>query len=140
MKPIGVILAGYLALTLTGCATGSDTGEPAIGATPLAISPGTQNELAAYLGAVKSTRPGAFAVSEDGRDSYYVWCEDMVCDAVSYATPAIQHCRGISGKPCLALYVRDQPRVAFSRAEDRSGPGRHGSKKLRTLDVLTNMR
>jgi hypothetical protein len=146
MKRIGAVktrflegfLAGFLALALAGCATGG--GEPPIGTIPLEISPGTQNALDVYLRAVKSTRPGAFAVSEDGRDSFYVWCEDMVCDAVSYATPAIQHCRGISGKPCLALYVRDQPRVAFSRAEKSSGPGRHGSKKLRTLDVLTNMR
>jgi hypothetical protein len=134
MKQISLIVAGVLAITLTGCTTASS--DPVNGAIPLLISPGTQSELDAYLRHVKSTRPGAFAVSEDGRDSYYVWCEEMICDAVSYATPAILHCRAISGKPCLALFVHNQPRVAFSRADKRNGPGRHGSKKLRPVDIL----
>jgi hypothetical protein len=136
MNPIRANIAVSLAVAgffLAGCASGEP---PATYATPLEISPGTQGALDAYLRSVKVTRPGAFAVSEDGRDSYYVWCEEFSCDAVSYATPAIQLCRSISGKPCLALFVRNQPRVAFTRALDGDGTGRHGSRKMRPIELF----
>ena len=58
---IAVVL---LALALAACASPPAT--PPSG-TPIALSPATQGELAAYLGKVKVTRPGAFAVSPDGR-------------------------------------------------------------------------
>jgi hypothetical protein len=135
MKPIGRTFAASVTLVgmiLTGCAGG----EPVTPATPLSISPGTQGALDAYLRRVKVTRPGAFAVSEDGQDSYYFWCEEMSCDAVSYATPAIKLCRSISGKPCLALFVRNQPRVVFSRAQQGDGTGRHGSRKARPVELF----
>ena len=46
---------------------------------PIALSPATQGALAVYLRRVKVTRPGAFAVSPDGCNSFYTWCDDIAC-------------------------------------------------------------
>jgi hypothetical protein len=102
--------------------------------TPIEISTGTQSSLGDYLRKVKSTRPGAFAVSEDGADSYFYWCEDIQCYETSYGVTAKRGCEGISGKSCVVLYVRDRPRTSFTLATRVSTGGRHGSKKARAYD------
>ena len=71
MKIAASILAVALAAHTVPAQSQSSNG-------PLAISPATQGESSAYLAKVKSTRPGAFAVSPDGRTSYYTWCDDTV--------------------------------------------------------------
>ena len=102
--------------------------------TPIEISTGTQSSLGDYLGKVKSTRPGAFAVSEDGADSYFYWCEDIQCFETSYGETAKRGCEGISGKSCVVLYVRNQPRFHHALAMQPSTGGRHGSKRARAYD------
>lgn len=134
MKYTNATAAGVIALALTGCIAGPATSD--VGTQPIAISPATQSALGTYLQQVKTTRPGAFAVSEDGADSYFVWCEEMTCTEVSYATPAIKRCESLSGKHCVALYVRDQPRMAFARATKGDGLGKHGSKKAFPIEFL----
>jgi len=62
--------AALLVFTLSGCAANTDRQQAATDA-PQSIGETTSGELVAYLAKVKSTRPGAFAVSADGADSFY---------------------------------------------------------------------
>ena len=130
MKLSTIITAGALSLTLGALispaqAQSSDT---------IALSPATQGQLTAYLGKVKVTRPGAFAVSPDGRNSYYTWCDDIACATSNYSIPAQRGCQSLAGTPCVVLYVRNEPRRAFTRAEDAAPGGQHGSQEQRRLD------
>lgn len=113
------------AMILAGC-TGAPA--PTDSGPPIAISPATQGELASYLQKVKVTRPGAFAVSVDGRNSFYTWCDDTVCMISTYSIPALRGCQSFGGKECIVLYVRNEPRRAFTRASD-AAPGQHGSEE-----------
>lgn len=108
--------------------------------TPIAITPETNAEIAKYLRIVKATRPGAFAVSPDGRDSFFTYCEEISCAAPSYAQPALRGCQSFSGSPCQILYVRNEPRLAFTRTENAGSGGRHGSEEQRELDFDFNDR
>ena len=125
------IVAAAAALGLAACAT-----EPQLppSGTPIALSPATQGELAQYLGRVKVTRPGAFAVSPDGRNSFYTWCDDTACATANYSFPALQGCRSLAGTECLVLYVRNQPRLTSTRATDAAPGGQHGSQQQRAIE------
>jgi hypothetical protein len=122
------LLAALLALGLAGCAATDERATAAAPSDPVSIGNASSGELTAYLAKVRATRPGAFAVSQDGRDSYYTWCDDTVCKTSNYSIPALAGCQSLSGKPCVVLYVRNQPRFAFSRTVD-SEAGRHGSQE-----------
>jgi len=121
------------ALALAACASGAprDTGIE-----PITLSPATQAELTSYLAKVKATRPGAFAVSPDGRTSYYTWCDDITCMTYTYSMVALHHCQGLAGTRCVLLYRRDEPLVPFTRASVESGApdGRHGSQEQEPID------
>ena len=107
-------------------------------AAPIAVTPETNAEIAKYLRIVKVTRPGAFAVSPDGRNSYFTYCEEISCAASSYTAPALRGCQSFSGAPCTILYVRNEPRLAFTRTETAGTGGRHGSEEQRELDFDFN--
>ena len=113
------------ALALSACA--APYAAPA-SKTPIAITPETNAEIAKYLRIVKSTRPGAFAVSADGRDSFFTYCEEISCAAPSYTQPALRGCQSYSGAPCTILFTRNQPRLGFTRTEATGTGGRHGSE------------
>jgi hypothetical protein len=102
--------------------------------TPIAITPETNAEVSKYLRTVKTTRPGAFAVSPDGRNSYFTYCEEISCAAPSYTAPALRGCQSFSGAPCQILFVRNEPRLAFTRTGNAGSGGRHGSEEQRELD------
>lgn len=122
-----------LAPLIAGCAgNGEAVSEPASGA-PISISNATSGALTKYLALVRATRPGAFAVSADGRNSFFTWCEETVCRTSNYSIPALAGCRGLAGQDCVILYVRNQPRFAFSRTVD-SEPGRHGDQRQEPLE------
>jgi len=133
MKNLNVIAAGLFSFVIAGCVSGPAVSE--VNGKPIEIGTGTQSALATYLQQVKTTRPGAFAVSEDGKDSYAFWCEEMTCTAISYANPAVDYCESLSGKPCVALYVRNAARYTYTQARGGEGQGKHGSKK----SIPTNM-
>jgi hypothetical protein len=122
------IVAGIL-FALSACASEPKT----LPSGPVAISPRTEGELSAYLRKVKVTRPGAFAVSPDGLNSFYTWCNDTACATSSYTIPAQRRCQSLAGQPCVILYVRNQPRLTYSRS-DAAGEGRHGSEEQRRID------
>lgn len=124
------LAAAFLVLAAAGCATPSAPPP----ADPVAITPETQSEITKYLRVVKVTRPGAFAVSPDGRNSFYTWCEDTGCATASYSAPALRGCQSISGTPCVILYVRNEPRLAMMPNEDAAPGGRHGSEQQRRVE------
>jgi hypothetical protein len=132
LPQLRLLSVALLALALAACAANTDRQAPATGA-PQSIGESASGALIAYLARVKSTRPGAFAVSADGADSFYAWCDDIACVTQNYSMPALNGCRSISGKECFVLYVRNQPRFAFSRRVD--GPtGRHGSQEQPSIE------
>jgi hypothetical protein len=94
---------------------------------PIALSPATQGELAAYLQRVKVTRPRAFAISADGRNSFYTWCKDIACATLNYVSPALWGCRSLAGMDCFILYVRHEQRLLFTHTKM---PGKAVSKGL----------
>ena len=124
------IVAGVVMLALSGCAASEPKAPPG---GPIAISPQTDGALSAYLRKVKVTRPGAFAVSPDGLNSFYTWCDDTACATANYSAPALRGCQGLAGVPCVVLYVRHEPRLQYSRS-DTAAPGRHGSEEQRRID------
>ncbi len=129
MPPASGIAASLFVLALSACAT--QPSAPPTG--PIAISAQTEGELSAYLRKVKVTRPGAFAVSPDGLNSFYTWCDDTACATANYSAPALRGCQGLAGMPCIVLYVRHEPRLQYSKSES-AAPGRHGSEEQRRID------
>ena len=108
--------------------------------TPVAITPETNSEVAKYLRIVKATRPGAFAVSPDGRNSYFTYCDEIACATSNYSQPALRGCQSFSGAPCVILFVRNEPRIGFTRTQNAGTGGRHGSEEQRELDFDFNDR
>jgi hypothetical protein len=123
------LFAGAFLLALSSCASEPNT----LPSGPIAISPQTEGELSAYLRKVKVTRPGAFAVSLDGLNSFYTWCDDTICGTTSYTAPALRGCQGLAGQSCVILYVRHEPRLTYSSGNS-AGEGRHGSEEQRRID------
>jgi hypothetical protein len=125
------------AVILSACVT-----EPTVGPSgaPIALSPASSGELDAYLRKVKVTRPGAFAVSPDGRDTFYTWCDDISCATTDYAGKALRRCQSFSGAPCVVLYVRNQPRILSTRAADAAPGGQHSSEEQQPIDFDTHGR
>jgi hypothetical protein len=134
IKTIAAAILTPILLLLAACAP--NAAPPS--RTPIAITPETNAEISKYLRIVKSTRPGAFAVSADGRDSFFTYCEDISCAAPSYTQPALRGCQSYSGAPCIILFSRTEPRVAFTRTENAGTGGRHGSEEQRELDFDFN--
>lgn len=135
------IIAAFAALGLAsaiigGCGTPSSAPPPS---GPIPLSRQTDAALTVYLRKVKVTRPGAFAVSPDGRNSFYTWCDDTACAVSNYSIPALRGCQSQIGTPCLILFVRDEPRLAFTKTGE-DAPGRHGSEQQRRVDYDVNGR
>ena len=137
-RTIAVTLLAALAPAVLGLAACATPYAAPRSATPIAVTPETQGEIAKYLRIVKSTRPGAFAVSADGRNSYFTYCEEIACAASNYSQPALRGCQSFSGAPCVILYVRNEPRMAIGRTETAAADGRHGSEEQRELDFDFN--
>lgn len=133
MSQFSKLAAALLVSGLAACSTAdADRQAPTTGA-PQSIGETASGQLIQYLARVKSTRPGAFAVSADGADSFYAWCDDITCMTSNYSMPALNGCRSLAGKECFVLYVRNQPRFAFSRRVDGQ-TGRHGSQEQPAIE------
>ena len=124
-----IIVASLISLALSSCAATPET----LPSGPVAISPQTDSALATYLRRVKVTRPGAFAVSPDGHNTFNTRCDDTACATSSYTAPALRGCQSLSGQHCVILYVRHEPRLTYSR-DSNAGEGRHGSEEQRRID------
>ncbi len=130
-KIAAVIALGLAAAMVNGCA-GPSAAPPPDG--PVTITRQTDAALGVYLRQVRVTRPGAFAISPDGRNSFYTWCDDTVCAVSNYSIPALRGCQSLSGMPCLILYVRNEPRLQFTQTGSDAS-GRHGSEQQRRIDI-----
>ena len=130
------IAAALLAATALSACAAPNAAPPS--GTPIAITPETNSEVSKYLRVVKATRPGAFAVSPDGRSSYFTYCDDIACATSNYTQPALRGCQSCSGAPCMILFVRNEPRIAFTRSGTAGTGGRHGSEEQRELDFDFN--
>ena len=126
-----IALIATAALALAACAAPNAAPRSA---SPIAITPETGSEVAKYLRLVRSTLPGAFAVSPDGRNSYFTYCDEITCAVTNYSQPALRGCQSLSGTPCVIIYVRNEQRGAITRTETAGTGGRHGSEEQRQLD------
>lgn len=67
------------------------------------IGPKTNAALQSYFAAIGSVGSGAFAVSPDGRNSFYTYCVDTSCGGFSMTQDALLHCKGLAGTACVIL-------------------------------------
>ena len=59
-------------------------------------------------------KPGAFAISKDGRSAFYSWCQDIRCRAgPTYSQDALGSCQRQHGPDCVVFAVRDEIQVAY---------------------------
>lgn len=124
-------LAGTVAI-LSACAQTA----PVAGVEPLVISQSTNASLQQYLARIYPNLRGAFAVSPDGANSYYVYCPDISCSPPLYGGIAKTQCYSASGQECVLLYVHDEPRRAFTVNPQKTPTGHHGYRRARPLDEL----
>lgn len=109
---------------------------PAAGSDPLVLSQSTSRALQQYLAKV-DTYGGAFAVSPDGTSSYYIYCPDISCTPPLYSGIAKSQCSSLAGQECYVLYVRNEPRLAFTVADGKTADGgRHGYRRATPLNEL----
>jgi hypothetical protein len=81
-----------------------------------------------YLKQISSFSVAVFAVSQDGNDSYYVYCSEN-CSMGSLAKQALDECsRKASGKPCKIMAANRDLRIEFEVFES--------SKKLSSNDEI----
>lgn len=125
-------VAGVVAI-LAACAQTRPA--PAAGDDPLVLSQSTGRALQQYLAKV-DTYGGAFAVSPDGASSYYIYCPDVACSPPLYGGIAKSQCHSLSGQDCYLLYVRNQPRIAYTVANDKMATGHHGYRRAMPLNEL----
>lgn len=70
-----------------------------------------------YAEAIKPNRPGAFAVSVDGRNSYYIWCKELMCmGGPTYKHDALVACERY-GKDCVVFAFRGDILVNYEVEE-----------------------
>lgn len=73
----------------------------------------TNRNFQQYLAAIGINQPGAFAVSLDGRNSYYIWCREMMCmGGPTYKNDAKRACEKF-GKECVVLAYRKDTLVPY---------------------------
>jgi len=96
-----------LLFLLAACTSTQSTG------TKITLSQETAGSLQQYLGRVGSNQPGAFAVSRDGRSSYYIWCQDILCmGGPTYKSEALRRCEDY-GEDCVVLAYRNKTLIPY---------------------------
>ena len=67
-------------------------------------------------------RPGAYAITTDGRGVFYFWCEEIRCMAgKAYSTDAKDHCEAEYGTDCVVFAIRDEIKVQYEIRRTTSG-------------------
>lgn len=105
----GWLIAGLLALGAAGAVFGVADGT-ARAAAELGLDPEVWAAFEAYRA---ENRPGAFAVSEDGRSHGSSLCGAGACDPAAAKKAALQACRENAGGPCVIFAVRDDIKLAY---------------------------
>jgi hypothetical protein len=109
---------------------------PVAGVEPLVITQQSNSELQDYLKAIYPVWRGAFAISDNGKDSYYFYCPDAACTVALFGGIATAQCESLSGQHCSLLYVNSAPRVAYTVSTAKSVDGRHGSRRGWPVDEV----
>jgi hypothetical protein len=128
-----VLLAGAVAL-VSACAQTRPA--PAAGQEPLVISQSTNAALQQYLAKIYPNLRGAFAVSPDGQNSFYVYCPDISCSPPLFGGIAQSQCHSLTGQECLLFFVARDPRYAYTVAPTKTPVGHHGYRRARPVNEL----
>ncbi len=128
-----VLLAGVVAL-ISACAQTRPA--PAAGQDPLVISQSTDAALQQYLAKIYPNLRGAFAVSPDGQNSFYLFCPDISCNPPLYGGLAKTQCYSLTGAECILLYVGRDPRYAYTVSPTKTSVGHHGYRRATPLNEL----
>jgi hypothetical protein len=67
-------------------------------------------------------KPGAFAITKDGHNAFYSWCEDIRCVAgPTYSQDALNYCEREYGGECVVFAVRDDIKVEYEIVDSGAG-------------------
>jgi hypothetical protein len=127
------VLAG---ITMVASACAQTRPAPAAGQDPFVISQSTNASLREYLAKISPNLRGAFAVSADGANSFYVYCPDILCSPGNFSGIATSQCRSLSGQECYLFYAHHEPRMAYTVATEKTPIGHHGFRRGRPLSEL----
>lgn len=108
-----VFLAAVAAVTLLAGAGAAHAGA-------LRVHPTVWGWYQDYLKKIGSTKPGVFAVAEDGRAAGSYVCPELRCNApTGYKQKAIQQCERAAnpGVHCVVFAVRDEIQVEYEIGE-----------------------
>lgn len=95
-------LTAYLAAALLCGCTNDMAYHPSAGQ-KVHITQETYNYFKEYQQTIGSTHPGAFAVSESGRNSAWYYCPEIAClSGPSYGQQAVKDCNRF-GEPCYVF-------------------------------------
>ena len=98
MKIVMMAAVCLAAATLTACVDPNAYHPPE--GQKVSISQQTFGAFKQYQQEIGSAHPGAFAVSESGRNSFYYYCQESACSSgQSYAQVALKRCNAW-GDPC----------------------------------------
>lgn len=102
-----IIAAGLMMGLVAGCASdGKSVGQ-------VTITNKVWGYYQEYLRDIQPNRPGAFAVSVDGRNAYYYYCTEVQCvPGVTYRKGALDGCKRW-GKECVVFAYRDDIQVSY---------------------------
>jgi hypothetical protein len=109
------LAATMLAITamLSGCAEQGDGSYHPASGEKMRITQQTYRYFQQYQKAIGSSHPGAFAVSESGRKSFYFYCEDVVCQSGKpYGPEAVRRCTQM-GNPCYVFAYGNDIKVDY---------------------------
>jgi hypothetical protein len=110
MRYRSVIAAAILAI-LPACVSESAYHPPS--GQKVHISQQTYQAFKRYQATIGSSHPGAFAVSESGRNSYYNYCEEVRCISGSaYGLQAVAACNNW-GNPCYIFAYGNDVKVDY---------------------------
>jgi len=107
-----VTLVAAISALLTGCA--SDSQHQPVAGQKMHLTPSTYAAFQDYQKVIGSSHPGAFAVSQSGRYSFYFYCEDVVCmSGKPYGPEAVKRCEDLSGSPCYVFAYGNEIKVDY---------------------------
>jgi hypothetical protein len=110
LRATKMALVAALSIGLTGTAF-ADT---------LQISQHVYDSYQEYLKNVGSNKPGAFAVSQSGQKSFYVYCENENCYLSALAKEALDTCQRDTNLPCTLLATNRDQKIEFALFKDTS--------------------
>ena len=84
-------------------------------------------------------KPGAFAISKDGKSAFYSWCQDIRCVAgPTYSQDALNACERRYETECVVFAVRDDIKVEYeivASTEEPSAPPQLAPATVTTIAV-----